>query len=189
MQRANVAMTWQALGRNWVLIPEQQQGIIHFLGGAFIATAPNLAYRALLEHLATQGYIVIATPFASNFDHQAIAATTLQQFNWTLRQVRSSGLGEQCLPIYGLGHSLGCKIQLLIGSLFEVERAGNMLLAFNNYPARRSIPFLEGLLDQVSLATDLEVEFTPSPIQTLKLIQDQYAVEHNLLVKFRTDDL
>jgi hypothetical protein len=38
------------------------------------------------------------------------------------------------LPIYGLGHSMGCKVHLLINSLWQVERAGNIYMSFNNYP-------------------------------------------------------
>jgi hypothetical protein len=106
-----------------------------------------------------------------------------------LRQLKDHFLGRQYLPIYGLGHSLGCKIHLLIGSLFTPERAGNILMAFNNYPARRSIPFLQGVWDQVALSLDFDVEFTPSPERTLQLVQDRYVVRRNLLVKFRTDEL
>ncbi len=37
----------------------QPIGIIHFLGGAFVATAPNITYAWLLEELAKDGYVII----------------------------------------------------------------------------------------------------------------------------------
>jgi hypothetical protein len=59
-------------------------------------------------------------------------------------------------------------------------------MSFNNYPAKRSIPFLEQMV-QFSPAWD--VEFTPSPEATLALIDDLYPVPHNLLIKFQNDTI
>jgi len=66
-------MEWQEFSGNWVLIPRNPHGIIHFLGGAFVATAPHITYGWLLENLAKQGYIIIATSFLNTLDHKAIA--------------------------------------------------------------------------------------------------------------------
>ncbi|MEM9770386.1 MAG: DUF1350 family protein, partial [Cyanobacteria bacterium P01_D01_bin.73] len=44
------------------------------------------------------------------------------------------------------GHSMGCKLHLLLGSAMSVERAGNMFISFNNFPATRAVP----LMDQLS---------------------------------------
>lgn len=48
---------------------KQPGAIIHFLGGAFVAAAPHLTYRWLLEALYQEGYAVISTPFINTFDH------------------------------------------------------------------------------------------------------------------------
>ncbi|MBW4647218.1 MAG: DUF1350 family protein [Kastovskya adunca ATA6-11-RM4] len=176
-------MDWQEISGNWVLIPQRPTGIVHFLGGAFVATAPHVTYRWLLEQLASQGYATIATPFVNTFDHAAIARDVLNRFETTLERLQARGtLGKQYLPIYGIGHSLGCKIHLLIGSLFSVERAGNILISYNNYPARRAIPFVE----QLNLTN---IEFTPSPAQTEELAAKRYLIRRNLLVKFIKDDI
>ena len=54
----------------WVYLPRQEIiGIVHFLGGAFVATAPQVSYRSILEHLSQAGYGIIATPFLNTFDH------------------------------------------------------------------------------------------------------------------------
>lgn len=178
-------MEWREVAGNWLWVPPQPTAIIHFLGGAFVATAPNLTYKLLLEALGRQGYLIVATPFVNTFDHGAIAKEVLITFDQGLHYLENR-VTLRRLPIYGLGHSMGCKVHLLINSLYDVERAGNILMAFNNYEARRSIP----LLDQVlNLAPDLQVEFTPSPQETLDLVDRYYPVERNLLIKFRRDDI
>jgi len=185
-----MAIDWQEISGNWLWVPPRPKAIIHFLGGAFVAAAPHITYRWLLEQLGHQGYAVVATPFINTFDHATIAKDVLITFEQGLHYLhRQRGLGY--LPIYGLGHSMGCKVHLLINSLplsqsQGAERAGNILMCFNNYPARRSIP----LLDQViQFSPNLAVEFTPSPEETLKLVAQQYSIRRNLLIKFRRDDI
>jgi hypothetical protein len=179
-------MDWQEIAGNSVLIPPRPKGIIHFLGGAFVAAAPQVTYRLLLEHLGDRGYVTIATPFMNTFDHVEIARSVLHRFEQTVDHLHTTRtLKRSYLPIYGIGHSMGSKLHLLIGSLFSVERAGNILMSFNNFPAQRSIPFFE----QLSPVLDLDVEFTPTPEETNELIADNYQVRRNLLIKFRNDDL
>jgi hypothetical protein len=180
-------MDWQEVSGNWILVPSYSRGIIHFLGGAFVAAAPSLTYRWLLENLANEGYLIVATPFINTFDHNTIAKEVLITFDQAMRYLYKRVLPpERTLPIYGLGHSMGCKVHLLINSLWEVERAGNIYMSFNNYPARRSIPFLEQV---IQFNPALNVEFIPSPEATLDLIYDYYPIPRNLLIKFRNDTI
>lgn len=178
-------MAWREVAGNWLWIPPQPIAIIHFLGGAFVASAPSVTYKLLLETLGQHGYLIVATPFVNTFDHRAIAKDVLVTFEQALHYLEHR-ITLRSLPIYGLGHSMGCKIHLLINSLYQVERAGNVLMAFNNYSARRSIPLLEQVLD---FTPDLTLEFTPSPEEMLQLVDQYYMVERNLLVKFRRDDI
>ena len=179
-------MNWQEVSGNWILSPPRPKAIIHFLGGAFVAAAPHLTYRWLLENLCREGYIVVATPFINTFDHGDIAEEVLTTFEQAMIYLRKRVLTQQYIPIYGLGHSMGCKVHLLIGSLYSVERAGNIFMAFNNYPAKRSIPLLEQIID---FSPALDVEFTPSPEEVNRLIAECYQVRRNLLIKFRKDTL
>jgi hypothetical protein len=206
-------MEWQEVYGNWVLVPPRPLAIAHFLGGAFVAAAPQVTYRALLEFLASQGFAVVATPFVNTFDHAAIAQRVMRNSNLAFDYLENDVIRRR-LPIYGVGHSMGCKLHVLIGSLYPQERAGNVLISFNNYPAKRSIPMLEqmtqlsqGASQFVSqfasqfssqipaqflpqfVAPDLNVEFTPSPEATNELIATQYQVRRNLLIKFRNDDI
>jgi hypothetical protein len=179
-------MDWQEVSGSWVLIPARPKGIVHFLGGAFVATAPQVTYRWLLEQLGRQGYAAIATPFVNTLNHTAIARDVLNRFETTLDRLQATTvLSKRYLPIYGIGHSMGCKLHLLIGSLFTVERAGNILISFNNYPARRAIPFIE----QLNIDTAFDIEFTPSPVETNEIIIQRYQVRRNLLIKFTNDDI
>jgi Protein of unknown function (DUF1350) len=177
-------MDWKEIRGNWVLIPPNPIGMIHFLGGAFVATAPHLTYRCLLEQLASKGYVVIATPFINTLDHIAIAKTVLLNFERTVERLHDSALLRKLyLPTYGIGHSMGCKLHLLIGSLCPVERAGNILISFNNYAAKDAIPLVE------QLNSTLTIEFTPSPLETNKIVQENYKIRRNLLIKFNNDTL
>lgn len=187
-------MSWQEIFGNWVLLPRHPIGVIHFLGGAFIAAAPHLTYRRLLEFLAEQGYVIVATPFINTFDHEEIAETVLWSFN-RAQQVLHDRYGlSAALPIYGIGHSMGCKLHLLIGSLFEdVTRSGNVLIAFNNFAAKEAIPFMEQmaavpLLNQFATTAPV-TEFVPSPAETQAIIAKHYLVRRNLLIKFANDTL
>lgn len=178
-----MAMEWKEIAGNWVLVPRHPVGIIHFLGGAFVATAPQLTYRWLLEQLG-QEYAVVATPFVNTLDHAAIAETVLNSFDNTIAELHDRALlRRRYLPTYGVGHSMGCKLHLLIGSLFDVERAGNILISFNNYAARDAIPLVQ------QFNPTFAVEFTPSPLETINLVRDRYRVRRNLLIQFTNDTI
>lgn len=182
----SVNLSWTEISGNWVLIPQNAVGVIHFLGGAFVATVPHISYRGLLEALAQQGYVVVATPFVNTVDHFAIARNLLNRFENTLERLHQKRLlNSRTLPIYGIGHSMGCKLHLLMGSLFDIERAGNIFIAFNNYPLEQSIPFAE----QLQLTLTFNLEFTPSPLETLQIIKQHYPIRRNLLIQFQTDDI
>ena len=181
-------MNWEEISGHWVLFPEREpKAIVHFLGGAFLGTLPNVTYRLLLQELAQEGYCIVATPFEMNLDHQAIARNVLLRWESLEKLWRKENrLGKSYLPVYGIGHSMGCKLHLLMGSLdHSLERAGNILIAFNNYPIKRAIPFVKELeLDQY-----LNIEFTPDPKQTRDLIRDDYKIRRNLLIYFDNDDI
>lgn len=176
-------MNWQEIENNSILIPPQPIALIHFLGGAFVAAAPQATYRRLLEGLANQGYAVITTPFLTSVDHAGIAEEALHQFEDTVDCLQRTARLPQFLPIYGIGHSMGCKLHLLIGSLFEVKRAGNILISFNNAPIDKAIPFADLITPAVP------IEFSPNPAQTNRLVERHYQIPRNLMVKFSNDTL
>lgn len=189
-------MIWQETAGSWYLLPAEPVGIVHFLGGAFVGTAPQLTYKWLLEQIAEAGFAIITTPFVNGFDHLAIARQVLNRFENIVERLQASQrLGY--LPVYGVGHSMGCKIHLLINSLFNVQRAGNVLISYNNFPVKRSIPLLDQLdavpfLDQFDFNVNEAIdnfEFIPTPNETNDIIKTSYQTRRNLLIKFENDTI
>lgn len=179
-------MNWRDISGSSVLIPQEPKAIIHFLGGAFVAGAPQFTYRWLLEELGNAGYLVVATPFINTFEHKAIARNVLNRFETILDRLQQNKLIQPSyLPIYGIGHSMGCKLHLLIGSLYTDDRAGNILMSYNNFPVNRAIPFGE----QLNLQNTFNLEFTPSPRETNELIASEYQIRRNLLIRFQDDEI
>ena len=180
-------MKSQEMSGNWVFLPPGKIiGIIHFLGGAFVATAPHISYRSILEQICKKGFLIIATPFINTLNHFEIARDVLNRFETVLARLEKSNLlSSGYIPIYGMGHSMGCKLHLLISSLYKVERMGNILISFNNYSAKQAIP----LLEQFDISYAFNVEFAPSPSEMEKIILENYDIRRNLLIKFNNDDL
>ncbi|XAR48272.1 hypothetical protein NMG60_11031029 [Bertholletia excelsa] len=140
---------WSEVEGAWVLKPRSSQprSVVHFVGGIFVGAAPQLTYRLFLERLAERDILVIATPYASGFDHFFIADEVQFKFDRCLRFLRET---IQDLPTFGIGHSLGSVIHLLIGSRYAVQRNGNVLMAFNNKEASLAIPLFSPVLVPVA---------------------------------------
>ncbi|CAA2968488.1 Gut esterase 1 [Olea europaea subsp. europaea] len=136
---------WNEIEGTWVLRPSNSKlrSIVHFVGGIFVGAAPQLTYRLFLERLADRGILVIATPYASGFDHFLIADEVQFKFERCLRFLHET---VKDLPTFGIGHSLGSVIHLLIGSRYAVQRNGNVLMAFNNKEASVAIPLFSPVL-------------------------------------------
>ncbi|XP_023527647.1 uncharacterized protein LOC111790815 [Cucurbita pepo subsp. pepo] len=130
---------WTEVEGAWVLKPRNStpKYVVHFVGGIFVGAAPQLTYRLFLERLSEKGIFIIATPYASGFDYFSIADEVQFKFDRCHRAFLES---VRDLPIFGIGHSLGSVIHLLIGSRYAVERSGNVLMAFNNKEASSAVP-------------------------------------------------
>jgi len=117
--------------------------VVHFIGGIFVGAAPQVTYRYFLERLADKGALVIATPYPSGFDHFFIADQVQFKFDRCLRNLVEP---VNDLPTFGVGHSLGSVIHLLIGSRYAVQRSGNILMSFNNKEASLAIPLFSPVI-------------------------------------------
>ncbi|XP_056698924.1 uncharacterized protein [Spinacia oleracea] len=194
------ASNWSEVEGAWVLGPTHSKpwSIVHFIGGIFVGAAPQLAYRSFLERLCEKGILVIATPYASGFDHFSIADEVQFKFDRCLRSLQET-VGD--LPTFGIGHSLGSVVHLLIGSRYAVQRNGNVFMAFNN-KAETTLKQLENLsppimkqvlplLEQLPpLYMDLakgRENFSPKPEETRRLVKTYYGINRNLLIKFKDD--
>jgi hypothetical protein len=167
---------WRPSGDNFVLRPLpniKPRAVIHFIGGAFVGAAPHFAYRFLLDELADEGYVVVATPYKLSFNYIDLCSDISARFAPTLEDLDAE-YGR--LPTIGLGHSCGALLQALLSSLFPDERPSptdhpldapadsapsspspsrriaNILISYNNRPARDSIPQYEELVAPLARA-------------------------------------
>ncbi|XP_057745858.1 uncharacterized protein LOC130964330 [Arachis stenosperma] len=136
---------WSELEGAWIIKPKSSKPkfVAHFIGGIFVGAAPQLAYRWFLERLSEKGVVIIATPYASGFDHFLIADEVQFKFDRCCRALQET---IQDLPIFGVGHSLGSVVHLLIGSRYAVQRSGNVLMAFNNKEASSAVPLFSPVI-------------------------------------------
>ena len=171
---------WRQSGSLLCCLPSNPCGVLQFIGGSYLSTAPQLSYRRFLESWCARDWAVLAWSYIPGFDHQAQADEAFTAFERGLR-LHGHLLG---IPIWRMGHSLGCKLHLLAPDGGE-GCAGALLLSFNNFSAERSVPMLADLAPRLGVAS----EFSPSPNETLRLVSVHYRQPRNLLVRFQRDTL
>ena len=162
--------------------PSRPLGLIEIIGGSYISIKPEVTYKRLISRLLKKNYAVHSWSYIPNFDHQIQANYAWKQFRLS-RKILEKRIGLIQKTIR-LGHSLGCKLHLLAP---DGGRNCNGLVAisFNNFRADKSIPMLRKISDNLNFQT----EFSPSPIETLNLIKENYEQINNLLIRFKNDNL
>jgi len=133
---------WRQVEGAWVLAPPggvTPRAVVHFIGGAFVGASPQLTYRLFLEALTSRGsLLVVATPFGIGFDHLRIADETQFRFDRCIRTLSDEVVG---LPVFGVGHSMGALMHMIIGSRYALpDREANVMISFNNKPAQDAVP-------------------------------------------------
>lgn len=90
---------------------------------------------------------MVAVPLSPSFDHYGLAADAAEKLGAATREL-AARWDIPWIPTFGMGHSLGAKVQLL-ASCDEASRQSqgpsiaNLLLSFNNSTAKQSIPMWE----------------------------------------------
>lgn len=107
LQSVGAKGRWEERKGNFVLRPPgttRPFAVIHFMGGAFVGAAPHLTYRYLLESLAQEGYVIVATPYRLDMDYLRSCDSILSKFD-----ALAVELAEEygALPVVGMGHSCG----------------------------------------------------------------------------------
>jgi pimeloyl-ACP methyl ester carboxylesterase len=82
-------------------------------------------------------------PYETSFDHDKIADGLQLKMRGCLKAL---GPDVRQLPMYGIGHSLGSVLTLMMNSRYGVRWDGTVLLSFNHRPVTDTIPFLSPLL-------------------------------------------
>lgn len=85
-------------------------GVVEFYGGYGFGHLPLASYGWLLDAVYAAGYSLIVVPYSSGFDHWKTAGRLLKEREAVLRAVPEL----RGLPHWWLGHSLGCKLILLL---------------------------------------------------------------------------
>jgi hypothetical protein len=172
-------MAWRQQGSLWVQSPNSTaKALVQFIGGSGLGAKPQLSYRRLLDAMVHRGWAVQCWPFVPGFDHQLLASDACRAF----RQAAARQPAD--LPILRLGHSMGCKLHLLAPDQGR-GCAAQALMSFNNFAAERSIPLLGELAPRFGVST----EFSPDPMETLRLIANIKGPERQLVIRFRGDGL
>lgn len=129
------------------------RSMVHFLGGTFLSTFPSSTYRNLIDSLSRRNYLVVCTSspplLGSLLDHNIVTKSSQREFNefydaythslggvWSQEKIES-------IPIMGIGHSIGAKVLVNMDAESTKRRhSANVMLSFNNFPAKASIPGL-----------------------------------------------
>lgn len=152
---------WYELDDCLVLFPEERipLSIIHFVGGFIAGSNVKIAYPGMLQRLANEGHLVVATEIPTlSLDHQKVAESLYESFTacYDNHLRRMLGSSSSMVPILGLSHSLGGKLTILSNSLSLAEkdeiskrrvitprRYGNIFLSFNNFGLADSLQISE----------------------------------------------
>lgn len=98
------------VSKSWVARNPAPLGVVEFYGGEFFGGYPRTFYSWLLDALYGAGYTLVVVPFQTGLDHWKTACTLLEE-----RDAVRAALPElEALPHFWLGHSVGCKIILLL---------------------------------------------------------------------------
>ncbi len=173
---------WRRINQVWCNWPSRPRGLIEMIGGTYLAINPQISYRRLLEAFVDQNFAVSAWGYIPGFDHQAQANEAWKSMRYCRKNLESR-IGRSLLPIR-LGHSLGCKLHLLAPDGGRNSKS-LISLSFNNYAANQSIPMIEKIAPKLGFRT----EFSPSPLETMRLISESYLQERNLIIQFFDDRL
>ncbi len=162
--------------------PSNPKKIIEFIGGSYLASKPDITYKRFIENLLKRNFAVHAYQYIPQFDHQELSYKAWKDFK-SCKILLFKRLNKKINTIR-IGHSLGCKLHLI-----SPDGGRNcekfISISFNNFGANKSIPFLKN----ISKNLDFRTEFSPSPKRTLKIIENTYTQNKNLLIKFDSDKL
>ncbi len=162
--------------------PSRPIGLVEIIGGSYVSIKPEIAYKRIISGLLQRSFAVHSWSYIPNFDHQIQANLAWKEFRFSRKILEKKvGLIKKSVRF---GHSLGCKLHLLAP---DGGRNCNGLVAisFNNFKADKSIPMLK----RISKKLNFESEFSPSPEETLNLINNYYEQINNLLISFKNDNL
>lgn len=103
--------------QDYVYVLEPPSGkadvVISFLGGAGLGQFPQVAYNEFLIRVSDKlNAAVITSAYQVGLDHYALSKQNGDRLRRAYSYCLQKGMIPENLPIYCLGHSLGCKLQV-----------------------------------------------------------------------------
>jgi hypothetical protein len=171
------------MGKCLVLLPKDvnqrvPNAVVHFVGGFIAGSAVQVAYVGLLDYLSARGYLIVATPIPPlEINHGLVSRDITSAFDTCYSEHLLPLLGGNArhVPIIGVAHSLGGKLQLL--SAADVDKSSgssgaspaksaNVFVSFNNYGAQESYQLGKEQAEAVSPELSKIFEaFQSAPVQ------------------------
>lgn len=109
-----ISMTppYQKVSESWVAVnpASDSPGVVEFYGGYGFGHFPLASYGWLLDAVYAAGYSLVVVPYSSGFNHWETAGRLLKEREAVLQAMPAL----RGLPHWWLGHSLGCKLILLL---------------------------------------------------------------------------
>lgn len=203
------------------------KSIILFLGGAVLGSYPHIAYSELLHRISDKtNAAVLAVPYPLGLNHFELSKSCEKLFQKAITymdekiypQPSSTNGTIDSLPVYVLGHSLGCKLHLIrmaaVKNSWE-NLKGIGFISFNNYGLPQSVSMAksfasalngeaqkknsndEPLMDMFfnfveQAAQGIGFDFSPNPTETERMIRLKFTddlQEKCRMFQFDQDDL
>jgi|NOAtaT_6_FD_contig_61_1693001_length_1398_multi_2_in_0_out_0_1 hypothetical protein len=192
----------------------EPQSIILFLGGAVLGSYPHIAYSELLHRISSKtNSSVIAVPYPIGLNHFDISKLCEKQFQQAVTHMEENMYTAQppssksivcSLPIYVLGHSLGCKLHLIRMSAVKnswENLKGIGFVSFNNYGLSQSVSMAKSFASSLNgeaqkkpsndetqimdiffnfveqAAQGIGFDFSPNPVETERMIRLKFTNE------------
>lgn len=161
---------YRKVSESWVAVNPSpaSPGVVEFYGGYGFGHFPRASYGWLLDAVYAAGHSLIVVPYASGFDHWSTAARLLRERDAVLRAVPELA-GR---PHRWLGHSLGCKLILLLDIATD---AGNVFAPPPEAgPAARALAGARGIREDrvVLMAPDISGTSAAIPVRWLAKLFD-----------------
>lgn len=179
--------------------------LLVFIGGAGLGTFPQIAYNKFLVALSDRlNAAVVTVPYQVGLDHFALSQRTGDLIRRAVLHCEEDPkrLYSPQLPTYCLAHSLGCKLATIYMAATGQEFEGVGFISFNNFGFSNTISMVREFADEIQQSTNLNsgkgmnsealsglfslaetvlgslnIDFTPSPLETERMISLKYGPE------------
>jgi hypothetical protein len=164
---------------SWVARRPNPIGVVEFIGGALLGTAPIVGYDYFLRTLYDANYTVIATAFRFGLNHEKVAQDLLCEH----KKVMDTQEINPSVPRFWVGHSLGCKYITLLEASRKIMNQPSLLIAPDISDTRDAVPlpFLPEYLDSIGQGV------TPSRQQIQELLKTSDLFNLTALISFDKD--